>query len=91
MGDATCNAIHRTPDEFLSEVDAFRRAVADERRAFALVSRAWHDVVLHASQLDPHDAKFAAAGIALKEALCLWLDISAARGRPQRSGKVAQE
>lgn len=31
-------------------------------------------IVNHAATLDPADAGFAGAGVALKEALCSWLD-----------------
>lgn len=59
---------------FLSEVKEFRESVADPARTLAEKKRALGLIVEHASALDPADAGFASAGVALKEALCSWLD-----------------
>jgi hypothetical protein len=59
-----------TPAAFVSEVQQFRQAaltLAEKRRALEVI-------VEHAATLDPTDAGFASAGVALKEALCCWLD-----------------
>ena len=69
-----------TPNAFLSEVREFRQTIANpaltpehKRRAFSLI-------VEHASTLNPSDAGYAAAGVALKEALCAWLDFDPRAG-----------
>jgi hypothetical protein len=36
--------------------------------------RAYGVIVNHAAALNPHDIGFENAGVALKEALCMWLD-----------------
>jgi hypothetical protein len=62
---------------FVSEVDTFRRAIRDPALTPAERRRAYDRIVHHAARLDPRDAAFARAGVALKEALCAWLDIAA--------------
>lgn len=63
-----------TPTTFVDEVQAFRAFLAnptlspdDKRRAYGLI-------VQHATQLNPADVGYAGCGVALKEALCNWLD-----------------
>ena len=63
-----------TPAGFLSEVQDFRESVADPALTLAEKKRALGLIVNHAATLDPSDAGFASAGVALKEALCSWLD-----------------
>jgi hypothetical protein len=59
---------------FLSEVREFCTAVGDSSLTLAEKRRALELIVEHAATLDPSDAGFAGAGVALKEALCSWLD-----------------
>lgn len=63
-----------TANSFVSEVQQFRSFVAnpgltpdEKRRAYGLI-------VAHAAMLDPQDRGYEGAGIALKLALCTWLD-----------------
>src|SRR5208337_2011815 len=63
-----------TPQSFVSEVLAFRQLATnpaftadDKRRAYGLI-------VHHATMLNPLDAGYEGAGVALKLALCSWLD-----------------
>ncbi len=62
---------------FVSEADAFRRAIRDPALTPEERRRAFDRIVHHAARLDPRDAAFARAGVALKEALCAWLDVAA--------------
>ena len=63
-----------TPAAFVSEVQEFRQAAGDASLTLAEKRRALEVIVEHAATLDPADAGFAGAGVALKEALCCWLD-----------------
>ena len=63
-----------TPAGFVSEVHDFRETVADPALTLAEKKRALGLIVTHAASLDPSDVGFANAGVALKEALCSWLD-----------------
>lgn len=63
-----------TPAGFVSEVQNFREHVGDAGMTFAERKRALGLIVSHAATLDPADAGFASAGVALKEAVCSWLD-----------------
>ena len=63
-----------TPAAFVSEVQEFRETVGDSSLTLAEKRRALGVIVEHAATLDPADAGFASAGVALKEALCSWLD-----------------
>jgi hypothetical protein len=63
-----------TPAGFISEVKEFRETVVDPALTLAEKKRALGLIVEHAGTLDPADAGFASAGVALKEALCSWLD-----------------
>jgi hypothetical protein len=63
-----------TPKTFVSEVLEFRQLVAnpaltpdDKKRAYCLI-------VKHATMLNPLDAGYEGAGVALKQAACTWLD-----------------
>jgi hypothetical protein len=66
-----------TPATFLTEVQDFREHVGDASLTLADKKRALGVIVTHAAALDPADAGFASAGVALKEALCSWLDAQA--------------
>jgi len=77
---ADCNACGVTSQSFISELQDFRSFVAnpaptpdDKRRAYGLI-------IKHAAMLDPLDAGYAGAGVALKHALCTWLDAQHAPG-----------
>jgi hypothetical protein len=63
-----------TPAGFLTEVQEFRATVGDPALTLAEKRRALGVIVEHAATLDPADAGFASAGVALKDALCSWLD-----------------
>ena len=63
-----------TPMRFLSEVREFRDTIADPRLSADAKKRAFGVIVHHAAALDPHEVGFECAGVALKEALCMWLD-----------------
>ena len=63
-----------TPAAFVSEVQEFRQAARDASLTLAEKRLALEAIVEHAATLDPTDAGFASAGVALKEALCSWLD-----------------
>ena len=59
---------------FVSEVQQFCTTVGDSSLTLAEKRRALELIVEHAAMLDPSDTGFASAGVALKEALCSWLD-----------------
>jgi hypothetical protein len=59
---------------FVSEVEQFRAAITDPSVEFAVKQRAWDTIVRHATLLDPQDAGFWRAGVALKDAVCAWLE-----------------
>jgi hypothetical protein len=63
-----------TPGTFVSEVEAFRKELADPAVPVPLKARAYALIVKHAAQLNPRDTGFERAGVALKCALCDWLD-----------------
>ena len=63
-----------TPGTFVSEVEAFRKALADPAVPGDRKARAYARIVKHAAQLNPQDTGFERAGVALKCALCDWLD-----------------
>ena len=63
-----------TPGTFVSEVEAFRKALADPAVPGDDKARAYARIVRHAALLNPRDAGFERAGVALKCALCDWLD-----------------
>jgi hypothetical protein len=60
--------------QFVSEVDDFREAIGDPSVNFDAKKRAYDAILRHAAMLDPEDAGFWRAGVALKNALCAWLD-----------------
>jgi hypothetical protein len=69
------NALHGlTPNHFLSEVRDFRDTMADPTLSADAKRRAYGVIINHAAALNPHDVGFENAGVALKEALCMWLD-----------------
>ncbi len=69
-----CDLSGLTPAGFLAEVRDFRDSVGDPALSAAERKRALDVIVMHAATLDPADPGFAGAGVALKEALCSWLD-----------------
>lgn len=69
-----------TPSGFVSEVQEFRLAIADPSLNAADKKRAFCLIVNHASMLKPGTAGFEGAGVALKEALCAWLDYQPSGG-----------
>jgi hypothetical protein len=62
------------PSTFVSEVEEFRETIADPSLSLEEKKRAYGLIVKHAALLDPEDAGFWRAGVALKVALCAWLD-----------------
>ncbi len=75
--DVTITVAPLTASALVAEVEGFRAARADPAVAFRDKARAWGSIVRHASRLDPAAPGFERAGVALKEALCLWLDARA--------------
>lgn len=69
-----------SPTSLMSEVQEFRVAVADPARSDDEIRRAYGLIVNHAGHLNPHALGFESAGVALKEAVCMWLDHHAYRG-----------
>lgn len=63
-----------TPNGFVSEVQDFRSVVTDPALTAAEKKKAYGVIVQHAAMLDPREAGYEGAGIALKLALCTWLD-----------------
>ena len=63
-----------TPGAFVSEVEAFRKSLSDPAVPGDLKARAYALIVRHAALLNPRDTGFERAGVALKCALCDWLD-----------------
>jgi hypothetical protein len=59
---------------FLSEVHQFRTVVVDPTISDADKRNAYVLIVSHAAALDPRDVGFERVGVALKEALSMWLD-----------------
>jgi len=69
-----------TPTGLVSEVREFRAAIADPTRSEAEIRRAYGLIVDHAGHLNPLAPGFESAGVALKEAVCMWLDCLNHRG-----------
>lgn len=63
-----------TPNSFASEVQQFRDFVANPALTAEEKKRAYGLIVKHAALVDPRDPGYDGAGIALKAALCTWLD-----------------
>jgi len=63
-----------TPTSLVSEVQEFRAAVANPACSADEIRRAYGLIVDHAGHLNPHAPGFECAGVALKEAVCMWLD-----------------
>ena len=63
-----------TPKSFVCEVQQFRQLVADPALDPDVKKRAYGLIVKHATMLNPLDAGYEGAGVALKQALCTWLD-----------------
>ncbi|MDQ6917388.1 MAG: hypothetical protein M3023_06180 [Pseudomonadota bacterium] len=70
----------QTPTSLMSEVQEFRAVVANPARSADEVKRAFGLIVDHAGHLNPHAPGFESAGMALKEAVCMWLDCRSDRG-----------
>ena len=68
-----------TPTSLVSEVQEFRAAVANPARSADEIKRAYGLIVNHAGNLSPHAPGFESAGVALKEAVCMWLDCQTLR------------
>jgi hypothetical protein len=66
-----------TARTFVSEVEAFREELADPSVLPEHKARTYALIVRHAALLDPGDVGFERAGVALKIALCAWLDARA--------------
>jgi hypothetical protein len=60
--------------EFVSEVEDFREAIHDPALDFDTKKHAYDTILRHAAKLDPEDAGFWRAGVALKDAHITWLD-----------------
>ena len=58
----------------MSEVREFRATVADPALTRDEKKRAYGQIIHHAALVDPLDAGFANVGVALKDALLIWLD-----------------
>lgn len=71
--DFACLGI--TPSGFVCEARDFRDRVANPAVSPKDKERAYELLVKHATMLDPHDAGYEGAGVALKEAVCSWLDL----------------
>jgi len=71
--DCTVRGI--TPQTFVAEVLAFRQLVADPALSTDDKKRAYGLIVQHATLLNPQDRGYEGAGVALKHALCSWLDV----------------
>lgn len=63
-----------TPNSLASEVLHFRDVVANPALSADEKKRAYGLIVKHAAMLDPRVPGYEGAGIALKQALCTWLD-----------------
>ena len=65
----------------MSEVETFQTSLADPARPREKKARAYARIVRNAARLNPHDAGFERAGVALKDALLAWLDSQSAPSR----------
>ena len=59
---------------FVAEVEEFRQTIDDPAIDVDAKRRAYDTILRHATLLDPHEPGFWRAGVALKAALCAWLD-----------------
>jgi hypothetical protein len=80
--DVTVAVAPVTASAFVAEVAAFRVAAADPGVSLPAKARAWDAIVRHAALLESQEPGFERAGVALKEALCLWLDVRASASHP---------
>ncbi len=87
--DVTVAVALPTASAFVAEVAGFRAAVADPAVSLAHKAHAWDSIVRHAAMLEPSEPGFERAGVALKEALCLWLDARAAASHPKGAATVS--
>jgi hypothetical protein len=69
-----------SPTSLVSEVQEFGAAIANPQRSDDDIRRAYGLIVNHAGNLNPQDPGFEWAGVALKAAVCMWLDSKAFRG-----------
>ena len=69
-----------TPSCFVSEAQEFRVTIADPTLNASQKRRAYCLLVHHAAMLKPGTAGFEGAGVALKDALCAWLDYQPTAG-----------
>jgi hypothetical protein len=68
-----------TPTTLVSEVHAFRATIANPTCSTEQIKRAFGLIVDHAGHLNPQSPGFECAGVALKEAVCMWLDCQSLR------------
>jgi hypothetical protein len=68
-----------TAGGFVAAVEEFRSIAQNPALPLPLKARAWGGVVRYAAMLDPHETGFERAGVALKGALSLWLDVRSAQ------------
>ena len=59
---------------FVAEVEEFRQTIGDPAIHPDAKRRAYDTILRHATLLDQHEPGFWRAGVALKCALCAWLD-----------------
>ena len=62
------------PGTFVAEVEAFCQTIDDPAIDVDAKRHAYDAILRHATLLDPHEPGFWRAGVALKGALCAWLD-----------------
>jgi len=74
-----------TADLFAWEVDRFQAIVGNPAVPIAEKALAWYGIVSVASRLDSTEIGFARAGVALKHALCLWLEVRSDLGSRRRN------
>ena len=63
-----------TPTTLVSEIQEFRERVANPTCTANEIRRAYALIVDHAGHMNPHAPGFEWAGVALKQAVCMWLD-----------------
>jgi hypothetical protein len=63
-----------TPTSLVSEVHAFRATISNPSCSAEDIKRAYGQIIDHAVHMNPLSPGFERAGVALKEAVCLWLD-----------------
>jgi hypothetical protein len=68
-----------TPIALVWEVQEFRAAAANPASSADEIRRAYSRIVDHAGHVNPQAPGFERAGVALKEAVCAWLDCQTLR------------